>query len=730
MKVFIGVAWPYANGAVHLGHIMGAYLPADIFARFQRMLGNEVLMVSGSDEHGTPITLTAEKEGKNPQEIVDRYHRINSEVMEKLGISFDLFYRTSSPNHEEVVKQFFLRLWENGYLYEDTMLLPYCPSCGRYLPDRYVVGTCPYCGYENAHGDQCDNCGRTLDPKDLINPRCAICGTPTEFRESKHIFFALSKLEDELKEWVATKEHWKDNVKRFTMQFLNSGLKDRAITRDIEWGVEVPLEGYENKRIYVWFDAVIGYLSASMEWARRNGKSWEEFWKSEEAKHYYFLGKDNIPFHTIIWPAMLMAHGDLHLPDEVVANEYLQFSGQKFSKSKRIGVWMPELLENFHPDMIRFYGAMNMPENRDFNFTWDNFISTINETLVDKFANLMYRILSFAYRHFGKVPPRGKVDNLDREAIKMIMQTRKRMEEHLNRVEFRLALKEWLNLVRFGNTYFVRKAPWDLCKKDREACGTAINISLQIAQALAVLGAPFIPFTSDRIWYFLGNDDSVHQHGWNDSIKNLPVGRKLREPEHLFKKIERGEEKYDKWSQIDIRVARVKKVEDHPDADKLYVVTLDLGDEERTVVAGLKKYYAPQELEGREVLVIYNLEPATLRGVKSQGMLLAGDDGKVVALLKPEREVPPGTRVQASGVESNPERMLKFKKFQKMKIEVVDIQGTAVKGSSEYHVDFPIPENWVGKEGVVFHDRKPLILHVGDVLIVPDKPVTPGGRVR
>ncbi len=731
MRIFIGVAWPYANGPVHLGHIMGAYLPADIFARYQRMKGNEVLMVSGSDEHGTPITITAEKEGKNPQEIVDRYHKINSEVMEKLGISFDLFFRTSHPNHKKVVKEFFLRLKERGYLYEDTMVLPYCPKCGRFLPDRYVVGKCPYCGYENAHGDQCDNCGRTLDPKDLINPRCSLCGTPTVFKESKHIFFSLSHFESKLRDWLADKDFWRDNVKRFTKQFLSMGLKDRAITRDINWGVEVPMEGYENKRIYVWFDAVIGYLSASIEWARRNGKDWEKFWKDPKTKHYYFLGKDNIPFHTIIWPAMLMAHGDLNLPYNVVANEYLQFSGEKFSKSRGIGVWMPDLLENFNPDMIRFYGSLNMPELRDFNFTWEDFVNSVNQVLVDKFGNFVHRVLIFAYRKYGEIPERSRnLDEIDREALRNIMKTWKNMSEYLDRVEMKKAFREWIKLAAFGNVYFDRKAPWSLCKEDDEKCRNAINISLQIVYALAILGAPFLPFSSQKIWEYLGYEDSIFSHRWDECIKNLPIGQKLREPMPLYQKIERKEEKYEKWEQVDIRVGKIINVENHPDAEKLYIVKVNLGNEIRTLVAGLKNYYTPEELMNRVVLVLYNLEPAVLRGVKSEGMLLAADDGNTVSLLTPVDDVPLGSKVAASGIIPYNPKTLKFKKFKKMTMEVVDIRGKEVFGRDKYEIDYQVRDSWIGKEGVIFHDKKPLILHVGDVLISPEKRVKPGGNVR
>ncbi len=734
MRIFIGVAWPYANGPVHLGHMVGAYLPADIFARYQRMQGNEVLMVSGSDEHGTPITITAEKEGVSPQDIVDRYHRINSEVMEKMGISFDLYFRTSHKNHKEVVKRFFLRIMENGYLYKDKMLLPYCPSCKRFLPDRYVIGTCPYCGYENARGDQCDNCGKTLDPKDLINPRCAICGTTPEFRETEHIFFALSKLEKRILGWLEDKTYWRDNVLKFTRNFVKGGLKDRAITRDISWGVEVPLRGFENKRIYVWFDAVIGYLSASVEWARRNNKSWRAFWMDKETRHYYFLGKDNIPFHTIIWPAMLMAHGELNLPHNVVANEYLRFSGEKFSKSRGIGVWMPELLEAFHPDMIRFYGAMNLPENRDSDFTWEDFVQKVNEELIDKFANFVHRALIFAYRNFGEIPARDEVDELDREAIKRIMSTLKNMREYMDRVELKKAFKEWMDLARFGNVYFDRKAPWALCKESKEKCATAINIALQIVQALTILGAPFLPFTAEKIWKYLGNEDSVFEHDWNHAIKNLPAGRKLQKPEVLFKKIERETERYEKWEQIDLRVAQVEKVEDHPNADKLYVLRINLGDEKRTLIAGLKRFYKKEELLGKKIVVVANLEPANFRGIKSEGMLLAGEDENTVAFLTPQGDVPPGAKVEASGVRASPDKVLKFKKFQKIKMEVVDLvkkEGKIVAlGSKEYPIDYRAAEKWLGGQGVVFIDKKPLILHVGDVPIAPEKRIARGGKIR
>ncbi len=730
MRIFIGVAWPYANGAVHLGHMVGAYLPADIFARYQRMRGNEVLMVSGSDEHGTPITLTAEKEKKTPQEIVDKFHRINSDVMKRMGISFDLFFRTSHSHHEEIVKKFFLRLYENGYLYKNKMISPYCPKCKRFLPDRYVTGKCPYCGYENARGDQCENCGKLLTPNDLIEPRCAICGTPVEFRESIHIFFSLKKLEKKLLSWVEDKYYWREGTLKFTRGFIKSGLKDRAITRDIEWGVEVPLSGFENKRIYVWFDAVIGYLSASIEWSRKTGKSWRAFWIDRDTRHYYFLGKDNIPFHTIIWPAMLIAHGELNLPYNVVANQYLRFSGEKFSKSRRIGVWMPELLEHFDPDIIRFYGIANMPENRDSDFSWDDFIHKVNEELIDKFGNFVHRALIFGYRKFGDIPRRGELDEIDKEALRKIGETKNKMEEHLEKVEIKKAFQAWRELAIYANVYFDRKAPWSI--KDKEKCGTAINISLQIVKSLAILGFPYLPFSSQKIWNYLGYDDSISEHSWEESLEDIKEGMKLREPKPLYRKIEMEEEKYNKWNLLDLRVGLIENVEEHPNADKLYVLSVNLGDEKRTLVAGLKKYYRKDDLTGKKIIVVCNLERKNFRGIESQGMLLAGEDKNTVAFLTPAGEVPPGSRVQANGNYSSFEGILKFKKFQKMRMEIVDIIEKGGKviavGSENYDID--LRSDWKGKQGVVFFDKKPLILHIGDIIISPEKRIERGGKIR
>ncbi len=410
-KILVCVAWPYANGSLHTGQIVGAYLPADIFARYHRACGNSVLMVSGSDQHGTPVTVRAEAEELPPDKVAARYHQEFLETWQRLGITFDLFTTTGTEHHARTTHDIFLRLLERGHIYQDTMLLPYCPQDKRFLPDRYVEGICPHCGYDGARGDQCDNCGRTLNAPDLIRPRCKICGATPEWREEEHFFLRLSAFNDKLKGWVSPQTHWRKAVLNWTMGILNEGLQDRAITRDINWGVSIPLDGYESKRIYVWFEAVIGYLSASQEWAERSGKPehWREYWLDQSARSYYFIGKDNIPFHTLIWPAMLMGYSEgddkYNLPYDVPANQYQTVRGSKASTSRRLAVWVPDYLSRYDPDSLRYYLSVNMPETSDADFSWGDFVRRNNDELVATWGNLVNRVLSFTYRNFDRVVP-------------------------------------------------------------------------------------------------------------------------------------------------------------------------------------------------------------------------------------------------------------------------------------------------------------------------------------
>lgn len=659
----IGVAWPYANGSLHLGHVAGSLLPPDIFARYHRMKGNEVLMVSGSDEHGTPITVTAEKEGLSPQEIVDRYHEEHKTNLKELGITFDLFFRTSHPNHKRVVQEIFLRLLERGYIYKKGVNALFCINCNRFLPDRYVEGTCPHCDFESARGDQCDKCGKTLEPEELIEPKCKLCGSPPELKETEHFFFKLSAFTDSLLEYLKDKTYWKGNVFKFTQNWLRSGLKDRAITRDLSWGVEVPLNGYDDKRIYVWFEAVIGYFSTSKEWARRIGNEdkWKEFWMNEDAKHYYFLGKDNIPFHTIIWPAILMGYGGLNLPYNVPANEYLTLKGEHFSKSRGIAVWLPECLSKFDPDSLRYYLSINMPENRDADFSWEEFYRKNNDELVGTYGNFIHRVLTFTASKIGYIPEMKELKDLDRNALERIEIAYKRVSECIEKCQFKNGLREVMALAHFGNKYFDERAPWSLIKESKEECETVLHICLRIVKALAFLSYPFIPFSAQKVWELLGYDGRIEEQDWEDGMKEIESGRELKKPVPLFKKIEYEKElkaeietkmikksavDLDVFSKLDLRVALIKDVEEHPNADKLYVLRVDLGTEERQLVAGLKDYYKKEELKGRKIIVITNLKPTKLRGVESQGMLLAAEDGKDVSLLVLDKDLPPGSKVR------------------------------------------------------------------------------------
>ena len=541
-RIFIGVAWPYANRSLHLGHIAGAYLPADIFARYHRMKGNAVLMVSGSDQHGTPITVSADEEGTTAQEIVDRHHPEFIESWRRLGISFDLFTTTGTENHRRTTHEIFLRLLEKGYLYKDKMLLPYSNVSKRFLPDRYVEGTCPHCGYESARGDQCDSCGKPLDPQDLLGIRSSIHGDKLEFRETEHFFLKLSAFESRLADWVQGQEHWRPNVRNFTAQYLKDGLRDRAITRDMEWGVPVPVPGYDEKRVYVWFEAVIGYLSASREWAQRTGddSAWKEFWYGD-VKPYYFIGKDNIAFHTIIWPAMLMGFDpEIKLPYDVPANEFLNLDGLKFSKSRNWAVWVPDYLDQFDPDPLRYALSINMPEGADTDFTWREFIRRNNDELVATYGNLVNRVLSFTYRSCeGRVPEHDAEANLDSGSQELIQRTEEMLDQAgraLAACRFKDAIKSAMSLAHEANRYLEAQAPWRSIKTDPRAAANALWVGTCVISGLKTALYPFMPFSSQEVHRYLGFPGEIEKTDWK--LERPQAGQPLRKPAPLFAKID------------------------------------------------------------------------------------------------------------------------------------------------------------------------------------------------
>ena len=540
-RILVAVAWPYANGPLHLGHLAGCYLPADIFARYHRLKGNDVLMVSGSDQHGTPVTIRAEQEGITPQGVIDRYHPEFLRSWEQMGISFDLFTNTGTANHRQVAHDMFLTLYNKGYIYTDTMLLPHCPACQRFLPDRYVEGTCPHCGNSGARGDQCDACGKTLDPQDLIGPLCRICGTSPEFRESEHFFMRLSAFQEPLLEWMETRSHWRANVLNFTRSYLREGLHDRAISRDISWGVPLPLDSYKSKRIYVWFEAVMGYLSASKEWALQQGQPdrWEDFWKDPEARTYYFIGKDNIPFHSIIWPAILMGYEGLNLPYDVPANEFLSLENRQFSTSRDWAVWLPDYLQRYAPDPLRYYLSINMPETGDSDFSWAEYVRRNNDELVATYGNLVHRVLTFTYRNFdGRIPSPGALDSQSQRLLEQAADTLDSVDNVLGGCRFRLAISQVMSLAQEANRYLDGKAPWKTLKEDRETTATTLWVTLSVINCLKILLCPFLPFSSRSLHELLGFQGNVERWDWQGTTEYLPPGQTLAQPKPLYTKLD------------------------------------------------------------------------------------------------------------------------------------------------------------------------------------------------
>ena len=537
-RILVCVAWPYANGFLHLGHIAGAYLPADIFARYHRLKGNQVLMVSGSDQHGTPITIKAEQEDKTPQQVASYYHQSFLRSWEQLGISFDLFTSTGTQNHAEVTGDIFSNLLNNGHIYKDVMQQPYCPKCGRFLPDRYIEGTCPLCQHPHTRGDQCDNCGHPMNPAELNDPHCRICGTTPVFKESEHFFLRLSAFQEKLLDWVRKQSHWRANVLNFTARYLEEGLKDRAITRDIDWGVPLPIAGYPDKRIYVWFEAVIGYLSASKEWARTTGDAdkWHLFWQ-DDTRTYYFIGKDNIPFHTIIWPAMLMGYGNLNLPYDVPANEWLTIESGKLSTSKNWAIWVPDFLARYDPDPLRYTLAINMPETSDSDFSWREFLRRNNDELVATYGNLVHRVLTFVYRNFdGGVPTPDSMDASATELENTTLAIFNEVDRLLSRCNFKMALKKAMSVATETNRFLDEKSPWKTIKEDRQAAANALYAALNVISGLKTILYPFLPFSSQKLHQYLGFKGKVEDEGWQ--LSKLKPGQKLAQPEPLFTKLD------------------------------------------------------------------------------------------------------------------------------------------------------------------------------------------------
>jgi methionyl-tRNA synthetase len=552
-RIFVGVAWPYANGSLHVGQIAGAYLPADIFARYHRLRGNEVLMVSGSDQHGTPITIKAEQEGKTPAEIADNYYREFCQSWEGLGISFDLFTTTGTDNHAAVAQDIFLTLQKNGHIYKDTVSQPYCSQCQRFLPDRYIEGTCPYCQFVGTRGDQCDRCGKPLNTTELREPRCRICGTPPEFKDSEHFFLKLSNFQEKLEQWVGEQGQWRPNVLGLTQRYLQEGLRDRAITRDIEWGVPVPVEGFEGKRLYVWFEAVIGYLSASKQWAREiagDAERWRHFW-GDGARGYYFIGKDNIPFHTLIWPAMLMGYGGLNLPYDVPANEFLTIEGRKLSTSQNWAVWVPDYLSRYAPDPLRYLLAVKMPETGDSDFSWREFVQRNNDELVATYGNLVNRVLTFTYRNFeGRVPAYSDMgadnaapfDDRDKDLLEKAESAYKDIHAEgglLATCRFKQAIMAAMAVAQEANRYLEEKAPWKVIKEDRAAAAISLYAVICAIALLKNTFYPFLPFSSQQVHEYLGFEGHIEEYARKNPLQPLPPpGQPLREPKPLFAKLD------------------------------------------------------------------------------------------------------------------------------------------------------------------------------------------------
>ena len=680
----ITAALPYTNGPIHIGHLAGVYVPADIYARYLRGIGKDVAYICGSDEHGVAIPMRAKKEGVTPKNIIDKYHSIIAKSFADFGISFDNYSRTSAQIHHETASDFFTKLYEEGEFIEETSEQLYDEKANQFLADRFVVGTCPKCGFEESYGDQCENCGTSHNATDLINPKSAITGNIPTLKETKHWFLPLDKHEPFLREWILEghKKDWKTNVYGQCKSWIDDGLRPRAVTRDLDWGIPVPAEGGEGKVLYVWFDAPIGYISSTKEWAQVNNKNWEDYWKAEDTKLVYFIGKDNIVFHCIIFPSMLKAHGDYILPENVPANEFLNLEGNKLSTSKNWAVWLHEYLEDFpgQQDVLRYTLTANAPETKDNDFTWKDFQARNNSELVAIFGNFINRVVVLTHKYFdGFVPTPGDFTEIDEDTLGTLRDFPDIIGKSIERYRFREALQELMNLARLGNKYLADEEPWKKIKTDEARVKTVMYVALQIAAGLAVVSEPFLPFTSQKLKNMLHIPSCNNNRGicWNDiSEKELVLhpSHQIGKSELLFSKIEdkvieaqlqkledtkktnelsnktvepqKNTIEFDDFTKLDIRVGTILEAQKVPKTKKLLQLQVDIGSEVRTIVSGIAESFSPEKVVGQQVTVLTNLAPRKIRGVESQGMILMADtpDGGL-SFIEPERKISNGQQI-------------------------------------------------------------------------------------
>ena len=673
-RYLITSALPYANGPVHIGHLAGVYVPSDIYTRYLRLKGHDVISVCGSDEHGVPITIKAKKEGITPQQVVDRYHEIIEKSFRRLGMSFDIYSRTSSPTHRVTASEFFRKLYDEGKFIEQTSEQFYDEEAKTFLADRYIVGTCPRCQNEKAYGDQCEKCGSTLSPDELINPKSAVSGAVPVKRETKHWYLPLDKYEGFLREWILEgHKEWKSNVYGQCKSWLDLGLQPRAVSRDLDWGIPVPVEGADGKVLYVWFDAPIGYISATKDLT----PDWEKYWKSEDTKMVHFIGKDNIVFHCIVFPSMLKAHGDYILPENVPANEFLNLEGDKISTSQNWAVWLHEYLDEFpgKEDVLRYVLCANAPETKDNDFTWKDFQARNNSELVAVLGNFVNRALVLTKKYYdGVIPERGALTEYDEATIEELQKIKASLERNIEHYHFREALKDAMAYSRIGNKYLADTEPWKVVKTDPERVKTILNIALQITANIAIAIEPFMPFSAEKILKML----AVDKFSWEQlgSMELVEAGHKIGEAELLFEKIEddviqkqldkleasrqaklaaeasqniteqKPEVSFDDFQKMDIRVSTILEAEKVAKTKKLLKLTIDTGIDKRTIVSGIAEYYTPEELVGRQVLVLANLAPRAIKGIESRGMILMAEDalGRLV-LVQPEDKTMSGAMI-------------------------------------------------------------------------------------